>query len=353
MGSGRGRRIDVESREQSKALIGEAVATGCRLEPACEALGLSARTLQRWNQQIECSDLRRGPNTVPANKLSIEEKGQVIAVVNSVEFRDDSPSKLVPRLADRGIYLASESTIYRILKSENQLAHRTNARPATHHRPEPYEASAPNQVWSWDITFLKSTVTGMFFYLYLIMDIYSRKIVGFEVYEKQSDVLSARLMESALEAEGIDGKELVLHSDNGGPMKGATMLATLQNLGVIPSFSRPSVSDDNPFSEALFKTAKYCPMFPSTPLATVEAWRSWTGKFASWYNDTQLHSGIKFVTPSQRHRSEDVEILIRRADVYENARRVKPARWSGKTRNWEMIKKVRLNPLQRNQKADT
>lgn len=353
MGSGRGRRIDVESREQSKELIGEAVATGCRLEPACEALGLSARTLQRWNQLTECSDMRRGPNTVPANKLSPEEKGQVIAVVNSAEFRDASPSKVVPRLADRGIYLASESTIYRILKAENLLGHRTNARPATHHRPEPYEASAPNQVWSWDITFLKTTVTGIFFYLYLIMDIYSRKIVGFEVHEKQTDKLSALLMERALEAEGIDGKELVLHSDNGGPMKGATMLATLQNLGVIPSFSRPSVSDDNPFSEALFKTAKYCPIFPATPLATVEAWRGWTGKFATWYNDTQLHSGIKFVTPSQRHRGEDIEILIRRAVVYENAKRINPARWSGKTRNWEMIKKVRLNPLREKQKTDT
>jgi len=208
-------------------------------------------------------------------------------------------------------------------------------------------------VWSWDITFLKTTVTGIFFYLYLIMDIYSRKIVGFEVHEKQTDKLSALLMERALEAEGIDGKELVLHSDNGGPMKGATMLATLQNLGVIPSFSRPSVSDDNPFSEALFKTAKYCPIFPATPLPTVEAWRGWTGEFASWYNDTQLHSGIKFVTPSQRHRGEDVEILIRRAGVYENAKRINPARWSGKTRNWEMIKKVRLNPLRENQKADT
>jgi len=131
------------------------------------------------------------------------------------------------------------------------------------------------------------------------------------------------------------------------------MLATLQNLGVIPSFSRPSVSDDKPFSEALFKTAKYCPIYPTTPLATLEAWRGWTGTFATWYNDTQPHSGIKFVTPSQRHRGEDVEILIRRADVYENAKRINPARWSGKTRNWEMIKKVRLNPLRENQKTDT
>ena len=289
MGSGRGRRIGVASRANSKDLIGEAVATGCRLEPACEALGLSARTLQRWNQTAESCDKRCGPITVPANKLTPEEKVEVLAVANSAEFRDDSPSKLVPRLADQGIYLASESTIYRILKAENLLAHRTNVRPATHHRPEPFEATAPNQVWSWDITFLQTTVTGIFFYLYLIMDIYSRKIVGFEVYEKQTDVLSALLMERTLEAEGIDGKELVLHSDNGGPMKGATMLATLQNLGVIPSFSRPSVSDDNPFSESLFKTAKYCPMFPWTPLATVEEWRDWVRKFAPWYNDEQRH----------------------------------------------------------------
>lgn len=332
-------------------LVAEAVENGSGLEPACEALGLSSRTLKRWSAEREVGDKRRGPKKEPGNKLTPEEKAKVISVVTSPEFRDDSPSKIVPRLADKGIYLASESTIYRILKSENLSAHRSKSKPATRHRPEPYEATAPNQVWSWDISYLPTMVGGIFFYLYLIVDIYSRKIVGFEVHDKEAAIFSSRLIEQALKSEGIDGTELVLHSDNGKPMKGATMLVTLQNLGVIPSFSRPSVSDDNPYSEALFKTAKYCPIYPTTPLATVEEWREWVTKFVAWYGN-QPHSGIKFVTPNQRHRGEDGEILSRRTEVYENAKRTNPARWSGKTRNWEVIKKVRLNPLRENKKAD-
>lgn len=350
MGTGRGRRIDVESRKHCMELVTEAGANGCRMSPACEALGLSARTLQRWGQAT-VGDKRRGPVTVPANKLTLDERTELIAVVNSAEFQDESPSKIVPALADQGIYLASESTIYRVLKQENLLAHRSNSRAATHHRPEPHEATAPNQVWSWDITYLKSMVSGVFFYLYLIMDIYSRKIVGFEVHGEEASKLSSLLMEVALEAEGIDGKELVLHSDNGGPMKGATMLSTLQNLGVIPSFSRPSVSDDNPFSEALFKTLKYCPCYPTKPFADLEEVRTWVKEFVRWYNTEHLHSGIKFVTPDQRHRGKDTEILSKRKAVYETAKLLNPARWAQETRNWEVIKKVRLNPLRENQKA--
>ena len=297
-------------------------------------------------------DQRRGPKTVPGNKLTSEERTELLSVVNSAEYRDSSPSKIVPALADEGIYLASESTIYRILKEENLLTHRSRSRAATHHRPDPFEAIAPNHVWSWDITYLKTLVTGMYFYLYLVMDIYSRKIVGWEVHEREASELSSLLMQEALAEEGIDGKDLVVHSDNGGPMKGATMLVTLQNLGVIPSFSRPSVSDDNPFSEALFKTLKYCPCYPTKPFTDLEEAKVWVREFVRWYNTQHLHSGIKFVTPEQRHRGEDTRILMNRKHVYEEAKRSNPARWSGNTRNWEVIKSVRLNPLRENQKAD-
>jgi putative transposase len=297
-------------------------------------------------------DQRRGPKTEPANKLSPEERAELLCVVNSIEHRDSSPAKIVPVLADQGIYLASESTIYRTLREENLLAHRSRSRPATHHRPEPFEATAPNRVWSWDITYLRTLVTGMYFYLYLVMDIYSRKIVGWEVHDREGSDLSSILMQDALAQEGIDGKELVVHSDNGGPMKGATMLVTLQNLGVIASFSRPSVSDDNPFSEALFKTLKYCPRYPTRPFSDLAEARVWVRDFVRWYNRQHLHSGIKFVTPEQRHRGEDDQILLNRTLVYEQAKQKNPVRWSGKTRNWETIKAVRLNPLRENQKAD-
>lgn len=294
----------------------------------------------------EEGDRRQGPKTTPANKLTPEEKREILTVVNSPQYRDESPATIVPALADKKIYLASESTIYRILRAENQLAHRGKSKPATQHRPTPYVATAPNQVWSWDITYLQSTVAGIFFYLYLILDIYSRKIVGFEVHDVESSTLSSRLVEETLTKEGIDGKELVIHADNGGPMKGATLLVTLQNLGVIPSFSRPGVSDDNPFSESLFKTAKYQQHYPIKRFLNPAEGQMWAGDLAHWYNTVHLHSGIKFVTPDQRHRGEDVAILAERKQVYEMAKKLNPSRWGKRnTRNWEAPKSVRLNPL--------
>ncbi len=139
--------------------------------------------------------------------------------------------------------------------------------------------------------------------------------------------------------------EFTLHSDNGGPMKGATMLATLKRLGVIPSFSRPSVSDDNPFSESLFKTTKYCPQYPSKPFESIFGALEWVRTFVSWYNEEHLHSGIRFVTPGSRHRGEDIGMLEARHLVYETSKKRNPSRWSSKTRNWDHIKKVFLNCL--------
>jgi len=195
------------------------------------------------------------------------------------------------------------------------------------------------------LTLLKSSVAGMFFYLYFVMDIYSRKIVGYTVHEEQSAEHASKMIDEICRVEGIKRDQLTLHSDNGGPMKGATMLATLQRLGVMPSFSRPSVSDDNPFSESLFKTTKYCPLFPSKPFESVFTALLWVKDFVHWYNEEHLHSGIRFVTPGSRHRGEDKEILSGRHSVYESARAKHPERWSGKTRNWGFIEEVSLNCL--------
>ena len=185
---------------------------------------------------------------VPANKLSEHERQRIVAVANSEAFASMPPSQIVPALADRGLYIASESSFYRVLREADQLAHRGKAKAPKHRRPTPLKATAPNQLWSWDITYLATTVKGMFFYLYLIMDVYSRKIVGWEVLETESSEHAATVFQKAYLREGIAGQSLVLHSDNGAPMKGATMLATLQRLGVMPSLSRPSVSNDNPYS---------------------------------------------------------------------------------------------------------
>lgn len=326
-------------------LLDEAVADGARLAPACEVVGLDPRTIQRWRGQGVGDDRRAGPVTKPRNALSSREKAKILDLVNSPRYRDKSPKQIVPLLADQGEYVASESTIYRILRHENQVRHRGPCRaPEKRHRPEPYMATGPNQVWSWDITYLKSAVRGSFYYLYMVLDVWSRKIVGFEVHDTECAEFAAVLLETTCSAEGVGEGVLVLHSDNGGPMKGATMLAKLQELGVATSFSRPSVSNDNPFSEAAFRTAKYRPDYPVRPFVSVAEARAWASSFVHWYNEEHLHSSIRFVTPSDRHEGHEVTILEARAKVYARATERHPERWSGQTRDWSPVTSVTLNP---------
>ena len=282
----------------------------------------------------------------PANRLSENERQAILTLVNQPAFADRPPSQIVPALADQGVYLASESTFYRVMKAANQVRHRGQARAPTHRRPDPLTATAPNQVWSWDITYLATTVKGMFFYLYLFLDVFSRKIVGWEVFTSESAEQAATVLAQAYHREEVRPATLVLHADNGGPMKGATMLATLQRLGVMPSFSRPSVSDDNPFSEALFKTLKYQPGTPSQPFGNLEAARQWVAGFVAWYNETHRHSALPFVPPGQRHRGEDPALLDLRRQRYAAARARHPERWSGPIRHWEPVSAVCLNPGQ-------
>jgi transposase InsO family protein len=281
---------------------------------------------------------------VPANRLSNAERDEILNVVNQPQFAHLPPSQIVPALADQGRYIASESSFYRVRREAEQLKPRGKSRPPSHQRPQSFEATAANQLWSWDITYLATTIKGRFFYLYLILDVFSRKIVGWEVFERECAEHAVTVFHKAHLREGVRAKDLVLHSDNGAPMKGATMLATLQRLGVVPSFSRPSVSNDNPFSEALFKTLKYRPEFPTKPFETLEAARQWVHAFVHWYNEEHRHSALKFVTPGQRHRGEDEAILHQRERLYAAARERQPARWSGSTRNWEPESSVQLNP---------
>jgi len=337
------------------AWIDEACVAGARLAPACRLLGLSPRTLQRWRQGAEVrADGRKeaAQQRDPANKLSEQERQQILAMANSDEFARMPPAQIVPALADRGRYIASESSFYRVLREADQLAHRGKAKAPTRRRPRAFEATAPNQLWSWDITYLATTVKGLFFYLYLIMDVYSRKIVGWEVFETETADQAASVFRKTHLREGIAGNDLVLHSDNGSPMKGATLLATLERLGVMPSFSRPSVSDDNPYSEALFKTLKYHPGFPDKPFDNTQEAREWVAGFQQWYNETHRHSGLKFVTPGQRHRGEDIVILEQRTALYQAAKAQRPERWSGSTRDWQAETIVYLNPNKSTQKKE-
>lgn len=297
--------------------------------------------------------MRKGPNSSPGNKLTEEEREEVVMIATSAKYMNLPPSKIVPMLADQGRYVASETTFYKILKERKLSKHRGKSKPPTKNRPIPLIATAPNQIYSWDITYLKGPIRGKFYYLYMFMDIYSRKIVGFEVHEEESMEHSSTLIKKICIKEKVVENQLVLHSDNGGPMKGATMLVTLEKLGVLPSFSRSSVSNDNPFSESLFKTLKYCPEFPSKPFESISAAREWVLSFVFWYNFIHLHSGIKFVTPNDRHEGKDKEILERRKVVYEAAKIRNPNRWSRGIRNWNKVIKVYLNYLQKERESDT
>jgi putative transposase len=310
-------------------------------------LNINIRTIERWEKAYSLCDQRSLRLFTPKNKLTKIEEDEVLAVANSKRFCDLSPSQIVPILADEGHYIASESTFYRLLRKEGQLTHRQKGQPRQHHKPRALIASQINQVWTWDITYLPSQIRGMFFYLYIIVDIYSRKIVGWEVSERETSHIGSECITRAYSQEKIDKEQLSLHSDNGSPMKGATLLGTLQKLGVIASYNRPGVSNDNPYSESLFKTMKYHRFYPRQPFKTISDATQWVAHFVGWYNDEHRHSAIQFVTPDQKHTGQDKNLLAERSKIYDLARHRNPSRWSGEIRNWAPVNMVFLNPDKR------
>jgi transposase InsO family protein len=302
--------------------------------------------LQRWTEEAEVKkDGRLGATrSSPVNKLSEAEKEDILRIANKEEYRSMPPAQIVPDLADKGIYIASESTFYRVLRDAEQQHHRGRSREPQKRVVSGYYATGSNQVWSWDITWLPGPVKGLFFYLYLILDIFSRKIVGWEVYEEESAEYASEVVLRAALSEHLKGAPLVLHSDNGSPMKGSSLLTTLKNLGIEASYSRPRVSNDNPYSESLFHTLKYRPAYPYQGFADIEKSREWVHGFVGWYNEEHRHSGLNFVTPNQRHQGLDIEIMEHRKMVYEAAKAIHPERWSGDIRKLGLPEGVWLNP---------
>lgn len=329
-------------------LITTARNAGARLVKACNVVGISARCVQRWlaaNVGLDKRTLRSQHDSAPANKLNEQERETILTVVNGTQFANLPPSQIVPMLADEGRYIGSESTIYRVLREAKQLAHRAVTRvPQTRVKPKALIANAPNEIYSWDITYLPTTVQGKYYYLYLVLDIFSRKIVGWQVYAEESSYLAAALLTDICLREKVAQNQVVLHSDNGAAMRGATMLATLQNLGITASFSRPAVSNDNPYSESLFKTLKYRPDMVLRAFDNLLAARNSVTQLVHWYNEEHRHSAIGFVTPAERHVSADVALLARRHAVYQQAREQHPERWTGETRDWSRVEVVHLNP---------
>lgn len=338
-----------EQRQSLLRLIQEACTAGARLSRACVLIGLSERTVQRWLRlQSAGADRRVAGLHVrpePANKLSPAEREEALQVLNGDAFKNLPPSQIVPCLADQGRYVGSESTLYRLLHQAGQMTHRRLERvPHKRSKPRALTARQPDQVYCWDITYLPTRVRGVYFYLYLFADLFSRKVVGWQVFDSESAQRASDLLQDICARQGIAPGQLAVHSDNGSPMKGETMLATMQRLGVAPSRSRPSVSNDNPYSESLFRTLKCRPDLPVTPFESLLHARRWAAELVHWYNEEHRHSAIGFVTPSQRHAGQDKALLQDRAKVYELARQANPLRWSKGTRDWRHIDCVHLNP---------
>ncbi len=346
MGGQRGRNIPASDRKIAVELIDEASKNGARQFKACAELSISERTYIRWKNPATPIEDQRPlfVRPIPHNNLSSVERQEILETANSAEYKDLSPHQIVPKLADEeGRYIASESTMYRVLREADMVHHRGRTKQPKKRKASTHKATGPNQVWMWDITWLPGAVKRFYFYLYLIIDLYSRKIVGWEIWTEESSENASILVKKTVLSEGcsIRTEPLVLHSDNGSPMKGASLLETLYKLG---STSSPRVSNDNPYAESVFRTCKYRPDFPYKGFSTIEEAREWLLKFVRYYNYEHRHSGINHLTPIQRHNGLEDQIFNKKKAIYEAAKQKHPERWSGEIKDSSLDKTVWLNP---------
>lgn len=336
---------NARDRQHTVELVNEAQQAGARLSRACQELGIGLNTYRRWSSRPKDGRPHAVRGT-PSHALTEAERDAVLQTCHRPEFASLPPAQIVVRLLDEeDRYLASESTFYRVLRQAH-AQHRRGRAAAPRHLgpPRRHRADGPNQLWSWDVTYLGTDVRGRFYYLYLILDIYSRKIVGAEVFESENMANSSTVIQRAVLREQCRHQPLVLHADNGSAMKGSTLQVTLEKLGITASHSRPRVSNDNAYSEALFRTCKYRPGYPPSGFESLQAARLWVHQFIHWYNHEHRHSAIRFVAPAQRHARQDVPILEHRQRLYQQAQQRQPARWSRNLRNWQPVGSVWLNP---------
>lgn len=338
--------IALPQRQQLVADILEAQQAGARLGAACEELGISVRSFERWHVSgaVRADGRPQAVRPTPTNKLTLEEQQRILDICHEPRFADLPPAQIVPQLADEGIYVASESSFYRVLRQAQQQHHRGRSKAPVKSEPVRHVACGPNQVWCWDVTYLPSKVRGQFFYLYAVIDLFSRKLVAWEVHERESGEEAADLIERACWREQRRQQPLVLHADNGAAQTAYMLKAKLQALGITPSHSRPGVSDDNAHIEAWFRTCKYAPGYPPDGFITIEAARVWVLHFVTWYNGAHRHSALAYVTPEQRHCGAHQALLERRRAVYAAARQRHPLRWKRHTRAWDAPDQVWLNP---------
>lgn len=319
-----------EQRNTILEATAEACQTGASLEAAAVSVGLSARTLRNWRAQgAGCRD-RRPEAIRPAqvHALRKEERQRIVEVANSPEFASLTPEQIAIIMIDRGDYIGSASSIHRVLKEAKLMQHRGKARESKRKpKPPTRAAEKPNQIWAVDITYLPTNTTGRFLKLYMILDLFSRDIMGWEVFEEENGENSKAVMHRAMIAQGACPE--VLHADNGSPLKNANLHAMLLSRGITPSHSRARVSNDNAHAEALFRTVKYHPSLPEKPFEGLADARQWVRGFVQWYRYEHRHKSLNMVTPAQKHAGEDVAILAQRKANLEAAKAAHPRRWIG------------------------
>jgi transposase InsO family protein len=299
------------------------LATQIGMKSACDALNVPRSTVYRAQKPKP----EAKPRPTPAHALSADERARVREVLNSERFMDQAPRQVYANLLDEGRYLCHWRTMYRILSVYNEVRERRLLRRhPVYKRPE-LLATGPNQVWSWDITWMRGPRKGEKYALYVVIDIFSRYVVGWMIAEFESSELAKQLVAETARKQGIEPGTLTIHADNGKPMKGKPLRQLLIELGINQSHSRPHTSDDNPFSEAQFKTMKYKSDYPNR-FESMDAAREWARTFFYWYNDEHYHSGLNLLTPASVHYGEADEIREQRQQVMSSAFEAHPTRFS-------------------------
>ncbi len=291
--------------------------------PACGALGVSRATFYRRKRLVPG---HQQPRPTPARALCETERESVVEVLASPRFVDRSPAEVFATLLDEGKYLCSERTMYRVLAQSQPVRERRNQRQHPQYVKPELMATGPNQVWSWDITKLLGPKKWTYFYLYVLLDIFSRYAVGWMVADRENAALAGRLIQETCLKQGVEPEVLTLHSDRGAPMTSKCTAQLLADLGVTRSLSRPQVSDDNPFSEAQFKTLKYHPGFPSR-FPDIEQAKAFCRSFFPWYNTEHRHGGISMLTPDDVHHDRAQAVLTQRQRILEAAWAAHPERF--------------------------
>ena len=283
--------------------------------PACRALGVARATFYRRRKPATG---RQQPNKPPARALSAAEREQVRETLASPRFVDRAPAEVVATLLDENQYLCSERTMYRILAQDQPVRERRNQLTHPRYAKPELVATAPNQTWSWDITRLLGPATWTYFYLYVLLDIFSRYVVGWMVADRENSALASQLIRESCARQNIQPSTLTLHSDRGSPMTSKGTAQLLADLGVTRSLGRPQVSDDNPFSEAHFKTVKYHPGFPPR-FPDIHAAQDFCRSFFPWYNEEHRHGGIAMLTPADVHQGRAQRVLDDRRRTLQKA----------------------------------